>query len=71
MTEADFIIVATAIVVVGVIIVGAIGCEAHWQQEHPPYLVTAVTSLMGRVPHPRYSRPVAVIPFTRTATEPE
>ena len=71
MTEADFIIVATAIVVVGVIIVGAIGCEAHWQEERPPHLVTAVTSLVGRASHPRYSRPVAVIPFTRTATEPE
>jgi len=44
MTEADFIIVATAIAAVGVIIVGAIGCEAHWQEKRPPHLVTAVTT---------------------------
>jgi len=51
MTEADCIIVATAIAVVGVIIIGAIGCDAHWQEARPASLVTAITSLLGRASH--------------------
>jgi hypothetical protein len=67
MTEADCIIVASAIAVVGVVIVGAIGYDAHWQEARPARLVTAVTSLLGRASHAPYGRPAAVIPFTRVA----
>ena len=41
MTDADFIIVATAIAVVGVIIVGVIGCAPHRQETRPARRVTA------------------------------
>jgi hypothetical protein len=33
MSEGDFIIIATAIAVVGVILVGVIGNSAHWHED--------------------------------------
>jgi hypothetical protein len=57
MTEADSIIIATAIAVVGVIIIGVAGRAADWQEARAPRFATAVTFLRGLASRPHTAGP--------------